>query len=200
MQENRAKPDTPMQRLEKFGKFSVSQGWDAEKEIMLNRQFGLCLGCCRSAAIELMDRDHIIARSKGGIDDISNLQLLCIPCNQLKQHYTMKQLADGLSKSWGSELHYHLRRKATEQYRTWVERYESVQKPMYDLKYHMLVELRDALPGWCRKWVVAKTRGVFSKAYDDSEYSGYTRVFTYAIGTPLHPEPDHKFYAGLLGS
>lgn len=37
----------------------------------------------------MMTRDHIIPRSKGGIDDISNYQLMCSPCNKSKGSMTM---------------------------------------------------------------------------------------------------------------
>lgn len=32
----------------------------------------------------LMTKDHILPRSKGGIDDISNYQTMCKPCNEVK--------------------------------------------------------------------------------------------------------------------
>ena len=32
----------------------------------------------------LMTKDHILPRSKGGIDDISNYQTMCKPCNEAK--------------------------------------------------------------------------------------------------------------------
>ena len=31
-----------------------------------------------------MTKDHILPRSKGGIDDISNYQTMCKPCNEVK--------------------------------------------------------------------------------------------------------------------
>lgn len=37
----------------------------------------------------MMTRDHIIPRSAGGIDDISNYQLMCSPCNKSKGSMTM---------------------------------------------------------------------------------------------------------------
>lgn len=39
----------------------------------------------------LMTKDHIIAKSLGGKDDISNYQTMCYVCNQLKSNMTIEQ-------------------------------------------------------------------------------------------------------------
>ncbi len=43
-----------------------------------------CAICGHSPGVRMMEVDHIKPRSKGGTDDISNLQLLCGPCNRRK--------------------------------------------------------------------------------------------------------------------
>lgn len=43
-----------------------------------------CRRCQRSAAEVTLSLDHVIPLSRGGSDDPSNLQTLCLPCNLAK--------------------------------------------------------------------------------------------------------------------
>lgn len=42
----------------------------------------------------LMTKDHIVPHSKGGIDDISNYQTMCVRCNQKKGNDIEKYRVD----------------------------------------------------------------------------------------------------------
>ena len=61
-------------------------------------QSGICLGCEKETRIELMDFDHIIAKSRGGQDIDENIQLLCGNCNSIKgdrgMHYLWRQILE----------------------------------------------------------------------------------------------------------
>jgi hypothetical protein len=37
----------------------------------------------------LMTKDHVLAKSRGGLDEISNYQTMCCTCNNLKGHYDL---------------------------------------------------------------------------------------------------------------
>ena len=47
---------------------------------------GKCLLCGNGSDDAPLEVDHIVPRSKGGSNDISNLQVLCRPCNQGKSN------------------------------------------------------------------------------------------------------------------
>jgi len=51
---------------------------------VLKRAKGKCELCGVDRKIKSLDVDHIIPRSKGGANDISNLQALCFTCNRAK--------------------------------------------------------------------------------------------------------------------
>jgi 5-methylcytosine-specific restriction endonuclease McrA len=48
------------------------------------KQRGKCANCRTPIGQKTYHRDHIVALSRGGSNDISNIQLLCIPCNRRK--------------------------------------------------------------------------------------------------------------------
>ena len=60
--------------------------------ILYRRQGGYCAGCDHFFQSRNLTIDHVLPRSKGGSDDISNLQLLCHACNQLKKDGSQEQL------------------------------------------------------------------------------------------------------------
>ena len=53
-------------------------------EVLKNAKFR-CELCGISAEEKALEVDHIIPRSKGGIDEIANLQALCYSCNAMKR-------------------------------------------------------------------------------------------------------------------
>ncbi len=64
---------------------------------LYGEQQGNCNWCGTHFEMRHFEVDHIIAKSKGGTDHISNLQLLCGNCNRRKGDRGMKYLRDTLS-------------------------------------------------------------------------------------------------------
>lgn len=56
------------------------------KRTIYDRQNGLCAYCGQHRNRKYMTIDHIIPLSKGGTDDIDNLQCTCKKCNQFKDN------------------------------------------------------------------------------------------------------------------
>lgn len=57
---------------------------------ILNRDKYKCVFCGRSSKQIQLEVDHIIPFSKGGSNDLSNLQTLCIDCNRGKGARNLK--------------------------------------------------------------------------------------------------------------
>ena len=58
-----------------------------------NGETVMCAGCGREMEADFMELDHVLPRSDGGANDISNRILLCIPCNRRKSNaYTLSGL------------------------------------------------------------------------------------------------------------
>ena len=64
----------------------------ANKQALYGVQGGYCLGCGTHFQLQHLTVDHIIPRSKGGTDHISNLQLLCGHCNSTKGNASQAEL------------------------------------------------------------------------------------------------------------
>ena len=63
------------------------------KHVLFGQQEGLCNGCRTEFPFRIFEVDHIISQSRGGMDHLENLQLLCPSCNRIKgdrpQEYLM---------------------------------------------------------------------------------------------------------------
>ena len=60
--------------------------------VLFGQQEGRCNGCKTEFPFRVFEVDHVIPRSRGGTDHISNLQLLCTHCNKTKGDRTMAEL------------------------------------------------------------------------------------------------------------
>ena len=73
----------------------------SNKRRLYGEQGGYCNGCEEHFRPQHFHVDHIIARSKGGTDHISNLQLLCGACNSMKGVKSQAELLVMLTdKGW----------------------------------------------------------------------------------------------------
>ena len=79
---------------------------ERNRRFLYGQQVGHCAGCENHFELRNMEVDHIIARSKGGTDHISNLQLLCGACNRTKGTRSQEQLLVLLTnKGWLKQRH-----------------------------------------------------------------------------------------------
>ena len=68
------------------------------KERLYKEQKKLCNGCKKDLEMRHLEVDHILPRSKGGQDNIENLQLLCGHCNRVKSDKPMDYLMEKIKK------------------------------------------------------------------------------------------------------
>ena len=66
--------------------------YKTHKPTLFGMQEGHCKGCHKPYYYKDLDVDHIVAQSKGGTDNIENLQLLCGHCNATKGDGTQADL------------------------------------------------------------------------------------------------------------
>ena len=64
----------------------------SDKELLYACQERKCVGCEYELPLHVLTIDHITPRSKGGLDAIGNLQLLCHACNAIKGNRDMGYL------------------------------------------------------------------------------------------------------------
>lgn len=66
--------------------------WKKLRKQTLNRDNWLCCECARNGKVKpATEVDHIIPLSKGGTNDLSNLQSLCHECHTAKTHSDNKE-------------------------------------------------------------------------------------------------------------
>lgn len=51
---------------------------------LYNRAKGVCVWCREHVPFEIATLEHILPRSKGGTDALSNLTMACCPCNRAR--------------------------------------------------------------------------------------------------------------------
>ncbi len=70
----------------------------SDKELLYHSQSGKCKGCKYDLPIHVLTIDHITPRSRGGLDSVGNLQLLCHTCNAIKGNRSMEYLREELHR------------------------------------------------------------------------------------------------------
>ena len=87
--DNKKSTKTRLDNIKKNG------GTHTDNEIwaMYSRQDGRC-NYCEIELNEQFEKDHIIPISKGGRNDINNIQILCKPCNRRKGVMTHDEYVD----------------------------------------------------------------------------------------------------------
>ena len=80
-------PDAPPKRTDLGG----VPYYRHQRNYLYGVQEGICANCKTHFPMRVMDVDHILPRSRGGTDHISNLQLLCSGCNRSKGNRTMAE-------------------------------------------------------------------------------------------------------------
>ena len=86
-----------VERIEIRGQARANRYQDRRPELY-KHQGGICAGCKWRMPEHSLAVDHIKPRSKGGTDELANLQLLCSGCNSLKGTGTMRDLARALKE------------------------------------------------------------------------------------------------------
>ncbi len=68
----------------------------SDKELLYVRQNRRCVGCQHELPLHVLTIDHITPRSRGGLDAVGNLQLMCHTCNAIKGNRDMDYLRQQL--------------------------------------------------------------------------------------------------------
>ena len=69
-----------------------------EKQVIYAKCNGKCAICGKPVKFKKMTIDHITPLSRGGTNDIKNLQLACKRCNSMKSNMTMDDMMGQISE------------------------------------------------------------------------------------------------------
>lgn len=86
------------------------------RKMIYNAADGRCQLCGRPILFSEHTIDHVLPLSMGGLDDVSNLQLCCFPCNQMKNNILPELFLSRISqifmfqmeKKWKSGLEWNI--------------------------------------------------------------------------------------------
>ena len=70
----------------------------SEREFLYANQNRRCIGCQYELPLHVLTIDHITPRSRGGLDSVGNLQLMCHTCNAIKGNRDMPYLRQRLGE------------------------------------------------------------------------------------------------------
>jgi 5-methylcytosine-specific restriction endonuclease McrA len=93
-----------------------------ERKYIYDKADGYCQLCGKKLKFEDATMDHIVPLSMGGVDDLSNLQLACEPCNKFKDNILPAEFLQRISetffyqmgKAHGNSLKWRLLRNVLE--------------------------------------------------------------------------------------
>ena len=71
---------------------------DINKRTPYGEQEGVCKGCRVLFPYRNLTIDHVVPQSRGGSDELGNLQLLCAACNSVKGSGTHEALIAKLAE------------------------------------------------------------------------------------------------------
>ena len=92
---SRTRNDLTNEENELFGDVKIDRyNSRYNKYKLYGQQGGICNGCAQKFDFKIFEVDHINPRSNNGTDHISNLQLLCPPCNRSKGGRPMKEFLE----------------------------------------------------------------------------------------------------------
>jgi 5-methylcytosine-specific restriction endonuclease McrA len=78
--------------------------WEEKRRSVFARDNHTCQLCgWKDTSSATLECDHIIPSSRGGSDDISNLQTLCEKCNKRKSDNTNSELFIEVLMSWSAK-------------------------------------------------------------------------------------------------
>lgn len=83
---------------------AVGPGWEGVRQLVLKRDGFKCVDCGEACDKGAADIHHLIPRSLGGTDDLSNLVTLCDGCHAAYHPTLQVGLARGLIERWGVSL------------------------------------------------------------------------------------------------
>jgi 5-methylcytosine-specific restriction enzyme A len=88
--------------------------WDRLRKVVLKRDCHLCQTCARADRVRPGNIvDHIVPRAEGGSDEMTNLEVICKPCHQIKTQEEANRLRTGKCLAGGICLTFSMTQSRT---------------------------------------------------------------------------------------